>query len=124
MAELQDYALNSIFVDGTYLVQLVGMTLRTESGDQPVNLMNEGLGGFSPGPGVVTVNIRYAIPAAGVEFNFNKAVFEKGYHTVQVNSGAEAYIGSGKFMNDERTGSTGSPTEGTVDFTGEFAPLE
>ena len=83
MAQQKDYAQIVAYIDGQYLIEVSGLTKRTENGQQPVNLLVEGLGGFAPGPGGVTVNIRYTIPASGQEFNFDKAVHEAGFHTIQ-----------------------------------------
>jgi len=124
MAEQKDYARMAVFVDGAYQVEITQMTKRTENGEQQVFTLNEGLGGFTPGSGVCTVSINYVIPASGFEFNFDSACVKRGYHTLQVSAGAHDYIGEGKFLDNEISQSTGATTEGSVNWTGEFAEFE
>lgn len=121
---LGDYARTGIFIDGQYLVQVTSITRTLANGEQAVYLMNEGLGGFTPGSGECTIGINYVIPESGMEFNFDKAVFDRGYHDVQLAVGAQDYIGSGKFLDAGYSQSSGQTGEGTVNWQGEFAPIE
>jgi hypothetical protein len=114
----------TVFIDGQHLIQISQISVEMENGEQQVFTLNEGLAGFSPGSGITNVTINYIIPASGFEFNFADAVHGRGYHTVQVAAGATDYIGEGKFLNNSISQSTGAASEGTVSFSGEFAPFE
>lgn len=124
MAEQKDYARMTIFVDGQHLVEITQLSHELDNGEQEVFTLNEGLAGFSPGSGTCNITVNYVMPASGFEFNFSKAVADAKKHTVQVAAGALDYIGEGKFKTNSISQSTGASTEGSVTFSGEFAPFE
>ena len=121
---MEDFANLSAIVDGAYQSKLTGVSKQTESGQQPVDLLNEGLGGFSPGSGRVNVTLNYSVPIGGAEFDFATAAAEGGYHTLQIIVGGKSYIGLGKFLSDEIGQNVNSATEGTVNWLGELKPMQ
>ena len=121
---LQDYSKLSAFVDQNYLIQITQISVSTESGQQEVDLLNEGLGGFTPGSGRVRINLGYVVPIGGPEFNFQAAAANGTYHTLQVPLGPLTSAGTGKFTEDEFSQSTNASTEGTCTWVGELKPVE
>ena len=120
---LEDFTNLSAVVDGDYQSKLTSLSMRHESGQQPVDLLNEGLGGFSPGSGRVQVTMGYSVPIGGAEFDFASAAAAGGYHTLQVTVGPKTYVGSGKFIDNEIGQTVNSATEGTVTWLGEISEL-
>lgn len=121
---MEDFSNLSVVVDGDYLAKVTGVQKRTESGQLAVDLLNEGLGGFTPGSGRVRITISYSVPIGGAEFDFATAVAEGEYHTVQVPVGSKTYVGLGKFIDDDLGQSTNSSTEGSVSWEGELKKMQ
>lgn len=121
---LQDYARLGVFYNGSAITQLTSLGHTTNSGQQRVDLMNEGLGGFTPGPGDCTVDVGFAVPIGGTEFNFQEDCANGAFVTLQVPVGRKYYIGEGKIMTVSISGSTGANVEGTFNWVGELKPME
>lgn len=124
MAALQDYARIKIFIDGTELVQVTSVRYRTESGNQPVNLLNEGLGGFTPGSGMSSIEIGYAIPLGGQEHKFQQNCANREYVTIQLVIGGETFVGTGKYETTEVSQSASASVEGSASWMGELAAMQ
>lgn len=112
------------FYNGVRLKKLTSLSLTTESGQQRIDLMNEGLGGFSSGSGSVTIEIGYAIPISGTEVPYQQDNAAGNFVTMQVQEGPVSYIGTGKVTNNGSSQSVGAATEGTASWTGELAPMK
>lgn len=121
---LNDYARLACLYNGNPLTQLTSLNLTTNSGQQRVDLMNEGLGGFTPGPGDVTIEVGFAVPIGGTEDEFQEDCANGAFVTLQVPIGRKDYIGLGKIMNVSISGSTGANVEGTFSWTGELKALQ
>ena len=124
MPEQKDFAKVRCWIDGDFAIQLLSVSLRTDAGNIPVNLMNEGLAGFTDGSGSQSISITYAIPRSGMEFNFQRACVERGYHSIQISVAGQAGVFRGKFSDNEISQSADSATQGTVNFVGEFTALK
>lgn len=121
---LTDYARLAIFYDGTALTQVTSIQATFNSGQQRVDLMDVGLGGFTPGSGDVSISIGYAVPVSGTEKPFKSDCALGRYVTLQLQEGGEYYIGQGKIMDADVSGSAGANTEGTFNWVGELKPME
>jgi hypothetical protein len=121
---LQDYAKLPVWLDGNGLEQVTSLEFVTNSGQQRVDLLNEGLGGFTPGSGDVTVTIGYAVPIGGTEDTFQQKCAAGAYVSIQVGTGAVAYVGFGKILTNTISQSTGGSTEGSLEWTGELRAME
>ena len=119
----QDYFKVSAFLDGQYMLQVTSIERETDSGQQRVDLLNEGLGGFTPGSGSVKITVNYAVPIGGPEFDYHDMCVEGRYISMQLPLGAKDYIGVGKVLTDKVGQSTGASTEGTITWEGELKPL-
>ena len=117
---LEDYATLKIFYDGTPLTQVTSIQKSTESGQLEVDLIESGLGGFSPGSGRVRISVGYAIPRSGPEKDFDSDSSSGRYVTLQLNQGKKFYIGQGKVMDTSASQSAGANTEGSFEWTGEL----
>lgn len=121
---MEEFGTSGLFVDNTFQRFSTGHTIRLANGEQRVLTIAEGLAGFSPGSGEVTISIQYAVPAAKPEFNYHNACLERSRHTLQIGFGGVDYIGQGKFLDNEVTHSVDSAIAGTVNWTGELAAME
>jgi hypothetical protein len=124
MAIQQDYAKLTAFYNQAYLQQLTSISHKTESGQQPVNLLNEGLGGFTPGSGSCTISLGFTIPIGGTEVPYQQDAANGAYVTFQIGVGSVAYIGTGKIMNVDIGQETGSASHGTCEWHGELKAME
>lgn len=120
----QDYAKLTAFYNQAFLRELTSISLKTESGQQPVNLLNEGLGGFTPGSGAVTLDLGFTIPIGGTEVPYQQDCANGAYVTFQVGVGSVGYIGKGKLMSVDVGQDTGSASHGTAQWHGELKPFE
>ena len=84
----------------------------------------EGLAGFTPGSGDVSVTVNYVIPITGEEFDFQQATVEGRYVTIQIVQGPVQYQGTGKIMDNETSQSVNANTEGTFNWVGEIKALQ
>lgn len=121
---LSDYARLGIFYGGDALTQVVSVQATTNSGQQRVDLMNEGLGGFTPGSGDVSISVGFAVPIGGTEKPYQADCANGRFVTLQLQEGSRYYIGQGKIMDEDVSGSAGANTEGTFNWVGELKPME
>jgi hypothetical protein len=121
---IQDYANLSIFYNGNALTQITSISHTTESGQQRVDLLNEGVGGFTPGSGSCEIEVGFVVPIGGLEDTFQEDCANGTYVTLQIPIGSKDYIGRGKLMNVKISQSTGAVTEGTWTWTGQLKPIE
>lgn len=123
MAVQQDYARLTVFYNQTYLTQITSVSLDTEPGQMPVNLLNEGLGGFTPGTGSCKISLGFAIPIGGTEVPYQQDSANGEYVTMQIGVGPVAYIGRGKLGPVKISQSVNAAAEGTVDWEGELKAM-
>ncbi len=123
MAALNEYLQIPVFYNGAYLEQITSVTLRGENGIQRVELLNEGLGGFSPGSGTTTIEIGFSIPITGQEQDFWDDMESEALVDMQMGVGPKSYAGRGKLENVEISRSTGQAVEGTFNWTGPLKGL-
>jgi len=121
---LQDYARLGLIYSGNALTQLTSVGMSTNSGQQRIDLLNEGLAGFTPGSGDVTIDIGYAIPIGGPEAPYQQDCASGAFVTMQVFEGALSYIGRGKIITNSVSQSVNAAAEGTCQWMGELKPLE
>lgn len=121
---LQDYAQIKAFYNGSPITQITSCRLTTNSGNVRVDLMNEGLGGFTNGTGDVTIEIGFAVPLGGLEFDYQQDAANHEYVDMQVFIGRASYAGRGKIETNDISQSTGAAIEGTFTWVGELAAFE
>jgi hypothetical protein len=121
---LQDFARLAVAMDGNVLTQISSIKATWNSGQNRVDLLNEGLSGFTPGSGDVSVDIGYLVPIGGMEEDYTGKLVTGTYVTMQLFIGPKDYVGRGKIMTCEVGQSTNATTEGTLNWTGELKPIE
>lgn len=121
---LQDHARLALFVDQTYQVEITSISMTTNSGQQRVDLLNEGLGGFTPGSGDVSLRLGFAVPVGGQDYPWQQKCANGEYVTMQVIVGAEQYAGLGKILDVEISQSVNGNTEGTANWLGQLETLK
>lgn len=123
MATLQDHARLPAFINGTYLIEVTQIGMRTNSGQLEVVTL-EGLVGFSEGAGSVEITLGFAIPIGGTEAEFQEQCAEGSYVTMQIGVGSKSYNGVGKIIDCEIGQSTNSASEGTIRWVGEKKKIQ
>lgn len=116
---LQDYARPVVLLDGRQVKQVESWDHETESGQQVVLLLNEGVGGFTPGAGQTTISGVLYVPIGGFEEPVQEYCAEGSYHTFQFGLGPKAVINTGKFQNVKISASTNSVTQVSFTFVGD-----
>lgn len=89
-----------------------------------MNLLNEGLGGFTPGSGSCTIKLGFVVPIGGTEVPYQQDCANGAYVDFQIGCGSVGYLGTGKLMNCEIGQSAGAATEGSIEWHGELKPME
>lgn len=121
MPALQDYAKLYVFYNGVYLEQITSAEKVTNSGNQRIDLLNEGLGGFSSGSGDVTITIGFVIPIGGTEADFEEDCALKKFVSMQIGQGSKDYVGTGKLESVSVSQSVNAAAEGTFTWIGELS---
>lgn len=121
---LESFATLKVFYDGDPLKYITSIQHVVNGEKQPVNLIEEGLAGFTPGAGNVTLAVGYAIPREGSEKDYKSDAANDVMRTLQLQEGRRYYIGMGQVMDAESSQSAGANTEGTFNWMGELKPME
>lgn len=124
MASLVDHARLVLFVDTAYKIEITSIQITTNSGQNRVDLLNEGLAGFTPGSGDVSLQIGFAVPKGGQEYPWQKKCAGGEYVTMQVRIGADNYAGNGKLLDVSINQTVNASVEGTANWLGELKAME
>ncbi len=120
---LQDFAKLGIFYNGNALTKVTSISLDTNSGEQRIDLLNEGLAGFTPGSGDCSIEVGFVVPIGGTEDEFQEDCATGTYVTLQVPVGRKSFIGRGKLQSVKISQSTNANVEGSFSWMGELKPL-
>lgn len=123
MAAQQDYSQLKCFINGNPLIQITSLSKATNAGLQRIDLLNEGLGGFSNGSGDVTIEIGYVVPIGGTEEEFDRMCAGHEFVDMQMFLGRQSYAGRGKIENNSVSQSVNAAVEGKLTWLGELKPF-
>jgi len=121
---LQDYARLAVAMDGNVLTQISSIKASWNSGQNRVDLLNEGLSGFTPGSGDVTIDLGFMVPIGGLEEDFTGKLSVGTYVTMQIFLGTKDYVGRGKILTADISQSTNAAVEGNLNWMGELKALQ
>ncbi len=121
---LQDFAKLGTFYNGSLLELITHIRFVTDSGIIEVDVLNEGLAGFTPGSGRVNIDVGFVVPVGGTEETFQEDCANQKFVTLQIPIGAKAYIGTGKLKTVDIGQSTNASVEGTFNWTGTISALQ
>lgn len=121
---LQDHATVVVIVNGNPIENITRCSITTDSGQQRVDVIKQGLAGFTPGTGSVKVSLGYTIPIGGAEFDYQENCADGAYVKMQVGRANKDYIGLGKILTNEESQSVGASMEGTIEWEGELKALK
>lgn len=124
MAAQTDYALIKLFLNGAPVTQITKITRMLDAQNQPIMLMNEGLGGWSPGSGISSIEWDSPIPIGGTEFDYEGMCQRTEYVDMQVFVGSRSVASRGKIQTAQTEGASGSPSSIAVKWEGAFEPTE
>lgn len=119
-----DFARQVVFMGGQEVKVAESFEFKTESGEQPVLILNEGLGGFSPGAGQCTISGTLYVPVGGFEVPVQQWCAEGLYCEIQYGLGPVAYLAEGKFTEVTISGSTNEPVKVQFTWIGEKKAME
>jgi hypothetical protein len=119
---MADYAVLKLFVNESPSTQHTSLEKTNTSGDQPVNLLESGLAGFTPGGGEVMIKIGYAIPIGGPEFDYDTMLANREQVSMQFWQGAKSYSGVGRITENTVSQSQSANAEGTASWRGPLKP--
>ena len=115
---LQDYAKGYVMMDGNPLAEVTSIERVTESGQQEIETLENGLSGFTPGGGRLRQTIGYVVPIGGTEDTFQKKCVKGSYVQIQCGFGPESTVSTGKIMTDTTSQSVGANVEGSFEWLG------
>ncbi len=121
---VQDYAQLKGLFNGSPMIQLTSLGVNTEAGLQPVQLLHEGLGGYTSGSGSVTIEVGFVVPIGGQEFDFQGICAREEYCNLQVFCGRQSYSGKGKINTVNINQSVDQVASGTFTWTGPKKPMD
>lgn len=124
MAAQQDYAVPKLFLNGAPVTQITRVKRMLDAQNQPIQLMLEGLGGWTPGAGISRIEWDAPVPIGGPEFDYEGMCARRDYVDMQVFLGGGSVASRGKIQTVETEGSVGSPTSMALAWEGAFEPTE
>jgi hypothetical protein len=119
-----DFAKLGTIYGGNALAKITSLSMTTNSGLQRVDTMTEGLSGFTPGTGDVTIDIGFVVPIGGPEADFQEHCAEGATVEVEFFVGAKTYVGKGKVMTVTISQSVNQAAEGTCQWVGPLKKIE
>lgn len=127
MATLRDHARLQLIVDQNVQIEITSIQMTTNSGQQRVDLLNEGLAGFTPGSGDVSLQVGFAVPLATSDqtvYNWQAKCANGDYVACQVIMGDKQYAGVGKFLDVAINQTVNASVEGTANWLGQLTPMQ
>jgi len=121
---LQDFSKLGCFYNGSLIEKITSIHVTGKNGIIRVDVLNEGLAGFTPGSGEVTVTVNFVVPVGGLEEAFWDDMANENFVTLQVPIGPKAYLGNGKIENVEVGQSVNASVEGSFNWLGTLSPLQ
>ncbi len=121
---LTDYVITKLFYNSSPVTQITRIARVVKANNQAVQLLNEGLGGFTDGSGECTIEWDAPIPIGGTEFDYEADCVSKAYVDMQFFCGARSYSGRGKLEEAATEQAVGASGSIKVQWVGEFKPTE
>lgn len=119
----QDFAKVRCYYNGRKIDMITSAQMTTDSGQQPVNVLEAGMVGFTPGSGHVQMQIGYVVPRDGSEEAFQQDCANGRNVVFQFGRGDVDYTGVGKILTTEEGQSTGETFAGTFTWMGKLGPM-
>lgn len=115
----QRFLVPNALINGVSQVFLQDLNVEGDAKKLPVELRS-GFAGFTPGPGVVTITFKSAVPVSGPEFDPVAAAYGSEVYEVQVPYGAKTITSRGEFTTFSLSSSVGASTELGFAFMGKY----
>lgn len=124
MANLQNYSLAYVTVNGSLLTEHASMDITRSTGSQAVMTVAKGYAGESPGASTVEIDITNAVPSA--DFEFNPGPFMKALQPVEIGIivASKTLVAKGFIISDAIKHSVNSESTLSFKFRGQFADFE
>ena len=114
----------SAFLDGGFIKYCTSISFVTESGNIPMETLNEGLSGFTEGTGDVTIEVGLTLPSTGPEYRYQQICAQSIVCSMQIGLGAESYAAQGKIMSCSFSQTVNGGAEGTFTWKGPKTAIE
>jgi hypothetical protein len=119
-----DYARQVVFINNVEATLAESFEMKTESGEQPILILNEGLAGFTPGAGQTTISGTLYVPVGGFQIDVQSFCANGEYVPIQYGVGPVAYVGTGKFTEVTISGGVNEPVKVQFTWLGEKKAME
>ncbi len=121
MANLQQYSLAFVNVNGALLSEEASVTVSRSTGSQPVHTVAKGYAGESPGAAVVEIDVSNAVPSADFEFNPGKFMSTLKDVEIGVVVAGKVLVAKGFIISDSFKHSVNAESMLEFKFRGQFA---
>ena len=119
-----DFAKGVVFIGGGYIKYLESFEIAGDAQNQRIDVLNDGLAGFTSGSGSVTINLSFPVPIGGFEVDYWGMFVRREYVDFQVWIGPKKYAGQGKIETCNVGQSVNEATKGSLTWVGEFKDFE
>jgi hypothetical protein len=119
---LNRYLRMALLVDSVLQIEATEVTVNFDGKQQDVETLVQGLAGFTPGAKTLEIDGKWAMPAAGAEFDVVTACATGDLHELQVPYGNKTIVSKGIFKSGSLGGSVSANTALDAKFTGTFDP--
>lgn len=108
----------SLYLNGVLLAEVSQLTIKTTSNDKDVKTLAKGLSGFSDGAQETGIDFDSAVPAEGMEAEFDEICH--AHQTIQLGArfGKVQIEVRGRFMDVTETSDTDNPNKVAMSFKG------
>ncbi len=121
---MQDFALLKLFYNGSPITMITRIKRMVNANNVPIQVLGEGLAGYTDGSGECTMDWDAPIPIGGTEFDYEGDCTAKNFVDMQIFVGRRSYAGRGKLQSAETSQEQGAAATIAVSWTGAFTPTE
>jgi hypothetical protein len=119
VANLQQYSLIFVTVNGRLLSEEGSVTISRDSKAQEVDTMAKGFAGVSQGASMVSIDVTNAVPAADFEFDAGRNISSLDVVEIGALVAGKQGISKGFIVSDSIKSSVNSPTSYDFKFIGQ-----
>lgn len=121
---LQSYAQIQFFVNGAPVTQKTRVKRTLTMNRTPINLLGQGLAGYSEGLPELTHELDAPIPIGGHEFDYEGMAHRNEFVETQIFIGSRSYAGLGVIQVVDTGQEAGAAASTSITWTGEARPVE
>jgi hypothetical protein len=124
MADLQQYTKALVYIDGGLLSEEATVTVRRNTGSQPVKTTAKGYAGESPGAAMTELDVENAVPSADFELDPGKYMANLDTAEVTIFAAGRTLTTKGTIFSDNFAHGVETAAKLSFNFRGAFAQWE